>query len=260
MSIITIGTPFNIDLEFRIAPFGKRLAAWLVDIVIITLYFYLMIIFVKPLFYKGSATAVGTEIFIIILPVMLYQLVFELFSNGQTIGKKALGIKVIDKSGQEPTLGQYIIRWMLCIGNLFIYLIPYALISSPALLIAFIFIYLPDFLSVMISAKSQRISDFAAGTVVIDKNYRSNISETIYLNIEQKDYQPIFPQVMRLNDRDINGIRNLINEKRGSKDTDNYMYQVVDKIKSVLAIQTELDGYPFLEQLLKDYNYFTSKK
>jgi len=260
MGIITIGTPFNIDLEFSIAPFGKRFAAWLVDMIIISLYYYLMIIFVSPLFSRSSATAEGTEIFLLDLPVIFYQLTFELFSNGQTLGKKALGIKVIDKNGQEPTFGQYLIRWMLCIGNLCILLMPYAFLGNAVVIFVVLFIYLPDFLCVIISAKSQRISDFAAGTVVIDKNYRSNISETIYLNIEQKDYQPLFPQVMRLNDRDINGIRNLINERNVSKETETYMFQVVDKIKSVLAIETEIDGYQFLEQLLRDYNYFTSKK
>lgn len=259
MAIITIGTPFNIDLEFRIASFGKRMLAWLVDIVIISLYFYLMIIFIYPLLNKGEAASSAAIIFVIIIPVLLYQMIFELFANGQTIGKMAAGIKVIDREGREPTFGQYLIRWVLCIGNLFIYVLPYMLLAQPAFIIFFLIVYLPDFLTVVISAKSQRIGDFAAGTVVIDKNYRSNINETIYLQIENKDYKPLFPQVMRLNDRDINGIRNLIQIKRPGKDTEAYTRQVVDKIKTVLEVETYLEGYDFLEQLLRDYNYYTSK-
>ena len=259
MAIITIGTPFNIDLEFKIAAFSKRLLAWGIDIIIICLYFYLMLSFIYPLFNKGAAISTSAVLFVIILPVLLYQLIFELFLNGQTLGKMAAGIKVIDKEGREPTFGQYITRWILCLGNLFVYIVPYIMLQSPAFMIVFMVLYLPDFLAVIISAKSQRIGDFAAGTVIIDKNYKANINETIYLQIENKDYQPVFPQVMRLKDRDINGIRNLIHIKRPAKDTDRYTQQVVDKIKKVLSIESDIDGYPFLEQLLKDYNYYTTK-
>jgi hypothetical protein len=120
-------------------------------------------------------------------------------------------------------------------------------------------LYLPDFLSVIISSNSQRIGDFAAGTVVIDKNYKSDISETIYLEIENKEYVPVFPQVMRLTDRDINGIRNLLNMKRPTNDTEHYIIDVAHKIKTVLGLESDLHPVDFLEQLLRDYNYFTTK-
>ncbi len=258
MPAITIGTPFNIDLEFRIAPFGKRFSAWLIDIVIISIYFYVMLRFIYPLLNKGDAIATGAILFVVIIPVLLYQLIFELFLNGQTIGKKLMGIAVIDMEGKEPGWSQYILRWVLCIGNLFVYVIPYMIITSPAALLFFLVLYLPDFLSVVISAKSQRLGDFAAGTVVIDKRYRANINETIYLDIEKKEYHPLFPQVMRLTDRDINGIRNLLDAKRQGKGNEAYMLQVVEKIKTVLTIETELQPRDFLEQLLRDYNYYTA--
>jgi uncharacterized RDD family membrane protein YckC len=259
MAIITIGTPFNIDLEFRIAGVNKRILAWLIDVVIICIYYYLMLRFIYPLFSVGQGVGTAAILFMIVIPVLTYQLAFEMFLNGQTIGKLCVGIKVIDKEGREPTWGQYLLRWMLCLGNLFIYIVPYLLLVQPVAIIVFLILYLPDFLSVVISAKSQRLGDFAADTVVIDKNYKANINETIYLEIEDKSYKPIFPQVMRLTDRDINGIRNLIHVKRPNKDTDQYMRQVVDKIKTVLAIETDMDPYIFLQQLLHDYNYYTTK-
>jgi len=257
MAIITIGTPFNIDLEFKIATVNKRLLAWLIDMVVICFYFYLMLRFVYPLFGMGEAVSTFAQLLVIVIPILLYQLFFELFFNGQTIGKKAVGIAVIDMEGKEPSIGQYLLRWILCIGNLFVYIIPYLIIAYPAVMIFFLILYLPDFLFVIISNKSQRIGDFAAGTVVIDKKYRPSINETIYLQIENKDYQPMFPQVMRLSDRDINGIRNLINIKRPAKDSQSYTFQVVDKIKSVLEIETDLHPEDFLQQLLWDYNYYT---
>ena len=258
MAIITIETPFNIDLEFKIAAVGQRALAWLIDIIIICVYYYVILRVVYPTFRMGEAIESTAAILLIILPVLLYQMLSELLFNGQTLGKKLVGIQVIDKEGQEPTLGQYIIRWILSIGNLFLYVIPYIILLSPILLIFFMILYLPDFLCIVISAKAQRLGDLAAGTVVIDCKYRPDINDTIYLAIENKDYQPLFPQVMRLSDRDINGIRNLLHVKNQNGDHTHYMIEVSQKIKRVLSIETDLYPTDFLEQLLKDYNYFTA--
>ncbi len=262
MGLITIETPFNIDLEFMIAGFHKRFMAWLIDMIIICIYFYITYVFVSPLIEKSNTIGMLIALFAIIIPVMFYQMAFELLMNGQTLGKKLVGIKIIDKEGKEPTIGQYITRWILCIGNLFVYLVPifflYAL-GNPFVLISLLIINLPDILFISISKKSQKIGDIAAGTVVIDSRYKPNINETIYLEIEKKDYIPVFPQVMRLSDRDINGIRNLVKEKRPSKDAEMYTIEVAQKIKNVLGIESDLYPTDFLHQLLKDYNYFTTK-
>jgi uncharacterized RDD family membrane protein YckC len=260
MGIITIETPFNIDLEFKVATLGKRLLAWVTDIIVICLYYYLMLRLIYPLLGKSEAVTTAAELFMVIIPVLVYQLAFELFFNGQTVGKMVAGIKVIDKEGREPTWGQYLIRWMLCLGNLFLYIIPYLILQNAGLMILFMILYAPDFLVMVISGKMQRIGDFAAGTVVIDKNYKPNLNETIYLETGNKEYQPLFPQVMRLTDRDINGIRNLLNMKRPTKDTEHYMIDVTIKIKTVLGIESDMHAAEFLHQLLRDYNYITARQ
>ena len=258
MAIITITTPFNIDLEFKIATFNKRLSAWVIDIVIICLYYYLIMVIIYPLLKMGEAISTSAGLFFIIIPVLVYQLVFELLFNGQTIGKKLAGIKVIDVEGREPTWGQYITRWILCLGNLSVYAIPHLLTRSFFILPAFLVLYAPDFLCMVITARAQRIGDLAAGTVVIDKNYRSDINETIYLDIDNVHYQAVFPEVMRLTDRDINGIRNLLSKKRTSRETEHYMIDISQKIKAVLQIESDLYPSDFLHQLLKDYNHLSA--
>ncbi len=260
MAIITINTPFNIDLEFKVADFAKRVFAWVIDVIIISVYYYIMVKigFEAMHFRSDGLTAIVSFVFLV-LPVIAYQLVFEIFFNGQTLGKKLVGIKIIDKDGNEPSWGQFITRWLLCLGNLFVYLLPLFIVSNPFAVIGFIFLYLPDVVVMLISPKSQRIGDLAAGTVVIDATYRTDIAETIYQQIEVKDYVPVFPQVMRLTDRDINGIRNLLNIKKPGKDTEIYTKQVVQKIKKVLDIESDIDGQDFLQQLLFDYNYLAGK-
>jgi uncharacterized RDD family membrane protein YckC len=259
MGLLAVTTPFNIDLEFQTAPFGRRLMAWFLDIIIICLYYYLMMRFVFNMFSSTKMASSG-EIFLVLIPVLLYQPVMEIFFDGQSLGKKLVGIKVIDVNGQEPTTGQFITRWMLSIGNLFLYIVPFYILTNPFLFIFFLVFYLPDVITVAVSAKSQRLSDLAAGTVVIDNRNYININETIYLPVDALDYQPLFPQVMRLTDRDINGIRNLL-EAKPTKDMDTYTDQVAYRIKDVLHIEHSIENgmvsHDFLKQLLKDYNYLT---
>lgn len=265
MSLITIATPFNIDLEFKTAVFGKRFLAWLVDLAVLCVYCYILEYFVLRPFDVNSDASTIVFIILTALPTFLYNLLFETFFNGQSVGKKAAGIKVLSINGNEATFSQYLIRWLLGFGNYIMISLPFiveAAIKNPAYILFLIvpmFFYIPDMLSFGISAKSQRLGDLAAGTVVIDNNYDTSINETIYLDVVHDNYVPVFPQVMRLTDRDINGIRNLLNVKNGNKDNYSYMVQVASRIKEVLGLQSDLETSEFLMQLLRDYNYLTSR-
>jgi hypothetical protein len=127
------------------------------------------------------------------------------------------------------------------------------------LIIVPMFFYIPDAISFGVSEKSQRLGDLAAGTVVIDNRYDTSINETIYLEIEDDGYTPQHPEVMRLTDKDINGIRNLLDVRHASKDNYAYTVQVAARIKQVLGIESDLESSEFLYQLLRDYNYLTRK-
>ena len=112
MAIIKIDTVFNIDLEFEIAPFHKRLFAYIIDFFLLVIYLFS----IKYLLYAGMGISLkdnmGVDILLISLPMLLYSLLTELLMNGQTIGKKLMAVRVISLDGGEPTLGQYILRWI----------------------------------------------------------------------------------------------------------------------------------------------------
>lgn len=266
MSIVTVNTPFNIDLEFQTATFGRRVYAWVLDLVILCAYNYVIQFFVlSPLGYDSKGSVIVFFVFTAI-PCFLYNLLFEVFFNGQSPGKRLAKIKVISREGDEATLSQYLTRWLLGLGNYIMFILPYLVeytLVMPLyiiyLLIIATFFYLPDIICIAVSAKSQRLGDIAAGTVVIDERSKTNIDDTIYLEIDDKDYKAKFPQVMRLTDRDINGIRNLLDAKHTDKDAAIYTAQIANRIKEVLVIDTDLEPRELLHQLLQDYNYLTHK-
>jgi uncharacterized RDD family membrane protein YckC len=193
------------------------------------------------------------------IPSYLYHFLMEQFLNGQSIGKRAMGLKVISQAGDEPSVSQYLLRWVLATGNAILFILPYVLIYYPVLTIFLLIFYLPDVLAIGLTQKSQRLADMAAHTVLIDRRHNTQIEDTIYLEIEEEKYTPLFPDVMRLTDRDINGIRNLLDVKKQNRDNDIYMTQIAYRIKEVLKIESDLEPEDLLKQLLKDYNYITRK-
>jgi len=241
MSIITITTPFNIDLEFRIAPFHKRLLAWGIDMVVIVAFAYMAIRFFIPAIHIEEYEWGEALYFIFLLPAYCYHIIFELAMNGQSPGKRAVGLKVVDKTGRAATISQYILRWLLRLVDM-----GFTMGAGAVL-------------SIALSRYSQRLGDLAAGTVVIDTSAKTGINQTIYLDMADRDTRVMFPEVMRLTDRDINGIRNLLAEKRGNKDNEEYKEKVTERIKEVLSIASDMHPDEFLHQLLKDYNIITGR-
>src|SRR5438270_11489572 len=99
MSVIHIRTNFNIDLEFPAASFGRRLVAWAIDVVVMIVYVAIAVQLLNWAF-KNTGEMVGWVIFtLLLLPLLTYHLMCEIFMNGQSIGKKILGLKVINENG-----------------------------------------------------------------------------------------------------------------------------------------------------------------
>ena len=261
MAIIQISTAFNIDLEFEIAAFHKRLLAYLIDFFILVFFLFSM----KWVLYAGFSVNMkdnmGLDILVISLPMLLYSLTTELWMNGQTIGKKLMFIRVISLDGGEPTLGQFILRWItkffewpfffgyvfFSIDALFAYIISTGLLGIAVVII------------ITISPKSQRLGDLAAGTVVVDTRSAMSISDTVFMNITEQNYKVMFPEVMRLSDSDINTIKTVLTQSKKRHNLD-MSYRVEAKVKEVLGIKSDLYPPDFLEKLLEDYNYLATKE
>jgi uncharacterized RDD family membrane protein YckC len=266
MSIIQINTAFNIDLEFDIAEFHKRLLAYLIDYALLIIYLCVM----KFVLYTGISidreTNMGLDILVISLPMFLYSLLTELWMNGQTIGKKIMGIRVISLEGGEPTLGQYILRWITKFFE-WPFLFGYIFFTTWSFfgwtLFGYAFITamfgLAVVITIAVTGKSQRLGDLAAGTVVVNTRTNLGIDDTIFMEVRKTDYKVVFPDVMRLSDRDINTIKSVVTQasKSGNYDMCN---RVAMKIKDVLKIQTDMHPDQFLEKLLEDYNYLATKE
>ena len=264
MSFVSVSTPFNISLEFPTAKTSRRIFAWGIDIAIMIAYGAIMFGFVVDERY-GSDVFYDTNtayLLIVSFPLYFYHLIQEVFFKGQSIGKKVMKLQVISIHGGFAEINQYIMRWLFRIWELpiiFGVLVPSAFIILIYLVITCV-LGIVAFILVVSTNKNQRLGDIVAGTTVIEKSERIYLEETVFKTIVDVDnYKVQFPQVMNLNDRDINAINNVLNmrHKNGNMDVVN---RVANKVKDVLEIKTDMYNLDFLEKLIADYSYLATKE
>lgn len=271
MAAVSIATPFNIELEFEVASFGKRLLAWLIDGVIFVVYGFIFEFAVSDYMPEDYSMRLLIYTLFYTLPTLLYHFLMEVFFHGQSIGKKLVGIRVVNFMGNEASISQYLTR--LLFRSYF--LVPLAAsviagmmtdvsIKNYTLLFTVYTLSLLGasfamFLYFVMSKYGQRLGDKMANTLVIVDRAKADFHKTIYLEISDQAYQVRYPEVLRLTDRDINGIRNLLDVKRITREHEAYMDRISNRITEVLGVQRDINSYDFLAQLLRDYNFLTSK-
>ncbi|HEV2355178.1 MAG TPA: RDD family protein [Puia sp.] len=251
---VKLDTGFNIEVEFLIAPFVKRFFSWFIDVVILAAYI-IIINRILRLGVDASWEFPAWVLLLISLPYLLYFPLCEIFLNGQTVGKKAMQIKVISADGGHPSISQYLIRWV------------FRAIDFPWwILFAIAFGELPWWSAIFLfggigcligTPYSQRIGDVVAGTILIDTHNRTSWEDTVFTELAS-DYQPRYPQVMQLSDKDINTLKGIISAVRKKSDYD-LSIRIAARIRSKLGIADEQDSLEFLQTLLKDYNYYSTR-
>ncbi len=258
MPEIQVSTPFNIDIAFETAAFYKRLLAYVIDFLILFLYMFSMLYLLYGGFKVGEGSY-GMVLIVLVIPMLSYSMLSELWMNGQSPGKKIFKIKVVSLDGGAPTLGQYLLRWFMRFYEW-------------AFIIFFLFwgngiwgifwLVIGGFTSMVIislSPKSQRLGDIVAGTVVVETASNLTVDDTIFMHVPKTDYQVKFPEVMRLSDRDISTIKNVILQARKSNNYE-MCNRIAVKVQDVLKVPTDMYAMDFLEKIMEDYNYLASKE
>lgn len=255
MSKLSIETTQNVDIEYEPATLGDRIIAYLIDSFIVGAYigiiYILLYIFIIFMIESGSGPDIGESglivimiilFLVMILPPMFYHLVSEIWMQGQSIGKRAMNVKVIRLDGTQPTIGNYILRWILRPIDTFLYGVP-------------------AIISITNSENNQRIGDKAAGTTVVkfkSKKQKMTLQDVVeeQEKAESLIYEPTYFQVTMLNNKDVTIIEEVLENYYKTKDG-KVVNNLAEKVKETLQIQTEEAAVPLLEKIAKDYKYLT---
>ncbi|MFC5410480.1 RDD family protein [Larkinella bovis] len=230
---VSIQTSQNVTLEYEPASLGDRILALLLDYLIFLGWLILFLILVSQ-FPAAFRSNFWTGL-LLLLPFMLYDLLCELFLNGQSLGKIAMKIRVVMLDGSPPGLGAYLLRWLL------------RLIESPLF-----FSGLVPLITVAINGKGQRLGDIAAGTTVVKLTRPVTLAQVTY-NALPVDYQVRFPEVAQLSDRDLNIIREALRVNNPEVSG-----LAANKVKQVIGVRSELDDTTFLRTLISDYQFLAN--
>lgn len=159
---VTIVTPENVTISYEVAGLGTRVSAQLVDLLLQALVL-LVVGIIGALSIEGLNSALPDSkfvhflmdfeaaVFIVFsfLVIAGYFMFYEGLRNGQTPGKRAMGIRVIKDGGSPVDMSASAIRNLIRIIEL--------ILGS----------YAVSVISILVSPSYKRIGDYAAGTIVV---------------------------------------------------------------------------------------------
>ena len=252
MQRIEIKTTQNVTIEYELASLRERIFAFLIDLIIVgfvaTMLIYLIISFVDPLeISDGLFQRIFT--FIPLFGFIGYQFFLELLNDGQSIGKRAMNIRVVRLDGRQPGPGDYLLRAFFHITDT---------IFSSGTLAALV---------ISTTAKRQRLGDMTANTAVIRTRNELDFRLADILRINSlEDYEPTYPAIKNFSDQDMLLIKGVLGRFHDYPNDahEEVVLQLVQRVRTQLQIpeppekrrpiDEEID---FLKTLLKDYIVLT---
>jgi uncharacterized membrane protein SpoIIM required for sporulation/uncharacterized RDD family membrane protein YckC len=153
-----VETPEHVDVQFELAGVGSRVAAGLLDLLL--LWLGLMVLWIGGgaivgWVFSSQGTAQGWltagMILLAFCLVWGYFTLFEALHGGRTPGKQALGIRVVMDTGRSITPTASVVRNLVRFIDCYFPALPFA----------------PALLSIALHPSNKRLGDMAAGTIVV---------------------------------------------------------------------------------------------
>lgn len=244
---IEITTTQNVTIEYELAPLRERILAFALDVFVVMIAYAIFSQLLMLLSGGHLFDGFGWVILLVLLPFLLfflYNIFFEIWNIGQSPGKMALGIKVVRLDGKDPEWSDVVLRAVLQLVD--------SIFSSGVI----------GALLVKTTDKSQRLGDMAANTTVIkvqSSSFRFSLRDI--LNISSLDnYQPVFPQVRNLSERDMIFIKTALTRYQTypNRAHEEVIEDLVTHLMPLLDIeQRPMNRLDFLKTLLRDYIVLT---
>lgn len=209
MRELRVQTSEGVELRLEIAGAASRLAACLLDLVLIVAGLLSLLLLLQVLeLTTGAVPDLGLGVLAGGAPLLVvgYFASYHIAWEGETPGKRALGLVVVSADGGPPSGGQCVLRSILWFVD--------ALVFVPAPL---------GLLLAAATPRTQRLGDLAAGTLVLRRRARSGRTvepwpDESWSTRETKELDLTPGLAVRLTDEDVAFLRDLIT--RSSVDPD----------------------------------------
>ena len=239
---LNIDTPEQVALEFSLATIGSRFLALAIDTLVqVACGLALFMLVGMTIWVTGSADTSARPWFLAVLVIggfLIYYgyfAVFETIWNGQTPGKRIIGLRVIHASGRPISAWEAILRNVVRIAD-----------QMPV-------IYAIGIVSVFATERSQRLGDLAAGTVVVHERLVEARLEVV--TPERGPPRQTYHGARQLAPEEISVIE-LFFRRRGQ--LDGYArirtaHQIARRVRERLGVTAQIDDEQLLEEVIGEY-------
>lgn len=171
---VRLATPEGVELEFALAGIGSRLAARLIDLLLIGALLFAAAVVASGALDGSSASDAAVAIVSIVAAFAViwgYDVFFEAFASGRTPGKRATGLRVVGDRGEPITFTSAAVRNVLRIVD------------------EYLTVWIAALVSITRSERNQRLGDMAAGALVV-KDRATALGESPSVSIGALDQLP----------------------------------------------------------------------
>ncbi|MCB0761123.1 MAG: RDD family protein [Flavobacteriales bacterium] len=240
MKTIDLSTSQNATITYELAPLGLRILAFIIDAVLISLMVGLLELIINLLPFEATDFL---EYLLIIPLLSFYSLLCESIFSGQTIGKIALGLKVVKINGHRLELFDLVMRWAFRMIDIW-----FSAGSIASVLI-------------VTSDNNQRLGDMISNTTVIKlrSGMSINLDDLLKINTLQ-DYQPQYPEVRKFSESDMLLVKHVMERYQRYKNMAHKqaVEECAIKLCQEMGVrETPADSYEFLRTAVKDYIVLT---
>jgi len=237
MQTIDIITTQNVTIQYALASVRDRILSFFIDALVLGVCLLLLVLISSGLI---SSDAYQYLVYLVFIPFFLfYSLAQEILLDGQSIGKRLMGLKIVKITGKEPTMSDYLIRWAFRFIDIWFSLgsIAVMLISS--------------------TDKQQRLGDLLANTAVIKLNPWATVNLHEILSIHSLEtYKPKYPDVKKYPEQDMLFVKQALDRLKHFNNAAHR--EAIGLLADKMAKQLELPELPankveFLKTLLNDY-------
>ncbi|MBI2332747.1 MAG: RDD family protein [Chloroflexi bacterium] len=247
-NLLKIDTPENVTFDYDISGIGSRFLAALIDSALIALLQTLIFgvaILIASLASDYMTDAIGNWFFAVSGLVAFaffwgYYIFFEILWNGQTPGKRLIGLRVIRVDGTPVNASEVVIRNLVRIIDF----LPSA--------------YGIGVVTMFINPSSRRVGDLAAGTIVVHDRAVKNLSElspvrpsTVVVPGAQDHLPESFP-VGQVSEHELHIIEEFLSRRTGLANSATLARHILNSIMTRLGLPAESVQFDHAEAILAE--------
>lgn len=253
--LYTVDTPENVEFAYDIAGIGSRFLAAIIDTAVLLIALTSVAVVLGVLLPRLGLDPSGrlSESFLLALVfgglfllTIAYYVLFELFWNGQTPGKRVVGLRTVRSGGRPITFGSSLIRNLIRLAD-----------------------FLPSFYGLgvvvmFIDRQARRLGDLAAGTLVVKERRQITLESLTGAPTQRPLPQPLagqalpeptMPNIHLLTDQDYDLVQEFLRRRTelGREPRARLASQIAGGLKARMGLPPEGDPEGFLMAAATEY-------